>query len=245
MIDRRARSLLLLPGLDGTEVLFRPLIRSAPQGIEVSAVTYPRGPANRYEDLLPRVRESLPQDRPFYLLGWSFSGPLALMAAAEHPPHLKGVILVSSFASRPVRFVPRWARHVVRPILFRAFPTASSLKARLTEDGHPEVLPLLREAHSQAGHEALACRARAALGVDASSALAACPAPVLYLRATADRVIRTGCAEDVQRQLPGAAMADLTGSHLALASNPGEAWSALLAFMDRVEEGNIHGPVRV
>jgi len=90
-IGRRARTLLLLPGLDGTEVLFGPLVRSAPQGIEVSAVTYPRGPANRYEDLLPRVRKSLPQDRPFYLLGWSFSGPLALMAA-ERPPLLSGVI---------------------------------------------------------------------------------------------------------------------------------------------------------
>lgn len=98
-IGRRARTLLLLPGLDGTEVLFGPLVRSAPQGIEVSAVTYPRGPANRYEDLLPRVRKSLPQDRPFYLLGWSFSGPLALMAA-ERPPLLSAVILVSTFASR-------------------------------------------------------------------------------------------------------------------------------------------------
>jgi pimeloyl-ACP methyl ester carboxylesterase len=228
------RTLVLLPGLDGTDVLFRPLLRAAPAGVQAVTVTYPPGRANTYEDLLPRVRAALPQDRPFHLLGWSFSGPLALMAAAEHPPRLRSVILVSSFAARPVPIVPRWARHLAHPALFRLFPAMS--RARLFLSGRSrEIGSLVREALAAAGPAAISCRARATLAVDARAALAACPVPLLYIRARSDGVIRKGAVDDIRRGLPSAAIVDVDGPHLALAIDPAAAWAALQDFMDRVE----------
>src|SRR5687768_6580861 len=113
----QTRTLVLLPGMDGSERLFGPLAATAPAKVAVVTVAYPPGGANTYEDLLPRVRAILPSDRPFHLLGWSFSGPLALMAAADRAPLLRGVILASSFVRNPVPLVPRWARHLARPFL--------------------------------------------------------------------------------------------------------------------------------
>jgi pimeloyl-[acyl-carrier protein] methyl ester esterase len=225
-------TLVLLPGLDGTDVLFGPLIRTAPPDVRVVPVTYPPGPANTYDDLLPKVREALPRDRPFFLLGWSFSGPMALMAAAGNPPHLRGVVLVSSFATSPIALVPRWARHLARPPLFRLFPALSRAKLSLSGHGTRELSALLDEALSAAGPEALACRSRAALGVDARGALPACPVPLLYIRARADEVIRRDAADDIRRGMPSATIVDIDGPHLALASNPAAAWSALRIFMD-------------
>src|SRR4051794_32003699 len=112
------RTLVLLPGMDGGDRLFGPLRACAPAGTETVAVGYPPGPANGYEDLLPLVRAQLPTDRPYVLLGWSFSGPLALLAAAERPPRLRGVVLAASFVKTPVPWLPRWARRLVTPALF-------------------------------------------------------------------------------------------------------------------------------
>jgi pimeloyl-ACP methyl ester carboxylesterase len=50
--------------------------------------------ALRYDELLPLVLEHLPTDRPFVVLGESFSGPLAIRIAAVRPPCLRALVLV-------------------------------------------------------------------------------------------------------------------------------------------------------
>jgi pimeloyl-ACP methyl ester carboxylesterase len=224
----RARTLVLLPGMDGSDKLFGPLRATAPDGVETVAVGYPPGAHNGYDDLLPT-------GRPFFLLGWSFSGPLALLAAAERPPGLRGVVLAASFAKAPVPWLPRWAGRLATPALFRLYPAAARTKALLGGYGTPEVRRLLAEAHAFAGTEALACRARAAMAVDATGALAACPVEVLYLRARADEVIAASRAEEIRRARPAAKVVDIDGPHLALVTNPTAAWTALVDFMDQVD----------
>lgn len=155
------RTLILLPGMDGGDKLFGPLQATAPSGVDTTTVGYPPGPNNDYADLLPLVRSRLPTDRPFFVLGWSFSGPLALLLAAERPSLLRGVILAASFVNTPVPWLPRWAHRLATPALFRFYPAASRAKALLGGYGTPEVRRLLADAHRTAGVEALACRARA------------------------------------------------------------------------------------
>ena len=229
------RTLIALPGMDGGAHLFGPLRDVASGEADVVAIGYPAGAANGYDDLLPMVRAYLPTDRPFYLLGWSFSGPLALMLAAERPPQLRGVVLAASFARNPVPRLPRWARGFVTPAVFKLYPAASRLKALLGGYGTPEVRGMLKRAHAEAGAVALATRARATLFVDATPALAACPVPVLYLRASNDEVIAASCSDEIQRLLPSAEIIEIAGPHLALITNPVAAWTAVSAFMNRVE----------
>ena len=232
------RTLVLLPGMDGSELMFGPLIKTAPADVAVVTIAYPPGGANTYEDLLPRVQAILPRDRPFYLLGWSFSGPLALMAAADRPPLLRGVILASSFVRSPTPLVPGWARHLARPFLFRRYPETLQSKALLGGDATPELRGLLSATHSNASPEALACRARAALSVDATSALIACPVPVLYLRASKDRVIPSSRADEIRRKLSTVEIVDILGPHMALVTNPSASWAAVQRFMERTESAS-------
>jgi len=229
-----ARTLVLLPGMDGGDKLFGPLQATAPAGVDTIAVGYPPGPRNDYDDLLPHVLSQLPVDRPFLMLGWSFSGPLALFAAATRPAGLRGVILAASFVTKPVPYLPRWVRHLATPALFRFYPAASRAKALLGGYGTAEVRRLLAEAHAFAGVDAIACRARATLSIDATEALVACPVPVLYLRARKDGVIRGSHGDEIRRLRPTVEIADIDGPHLALVTNPRAAWEALDAFMDRV-----------
>jgi pimeloyl-ACP methyl ester carboxylesterase len=227
-------TLILLPGMDGGDKLFRPLQAVAPAHVQTTAIGYPPGPRNTYADLLPQVRAALPTDRPFFLLGWSFSGPLALLLAAERPAQLRGVILAASFVKAPVPWLPRWMHRLATPALFRFYPAASRAKALLGGYGTPEVRRLLADAHRTAGVDALACRARATLSIDATDALAACAVPLLYLRARKDGVIPASRADEIARLHPALEIADIDGPHLALVTNPTAAWAAIDGFMARV-----------
>src|SRR5262249_29393772 len=112
----RPLTLVLLPGLDGTSILFRPFIRALPPGIEARCVEYASAGPHDYAGLLPTIRAACSGLDDFVILGWSFSGPLALRAAAESPPGLRGVVICASFVSAP--WPPlRWLRWgVVAPL---------------------------------------------------------------------------------------------------------------------------------
>jgi pimeloyl-ACP methyl ester carboxylesterase len=230
------RTLVLLPGMEGSGIVFQPLVATAPADVEIVTVTYPSGEAQGYDRLLPLVRALLPRDRPFHLLGWSFGGPLALLAASENPPGLRGVILASTFVRRP-SWVPTALRALARPWLFRLYPAAEQMKTLLGRQATPELRRLLGEAHALAGPAAIAARVRAAMSVDATAVLLACPAPILYLRAGSDRVIRARCADEIRALVPSVEIVEIAGPHLALLTNPAASWAALSAFMVRTGGG--------
>ena len=64
--DASATHLVLLPGLDGTDVLFEPLQRHLT--MPATAVAYPQDVPGSYADLLPFVLDRLPTDREYVLL---------------------------------------------------------------------------------------------------------------------------------------------------------------------------------
>ena len=96
-----ATALVLLPGLDGTEIFFGPLLAQLPPWIDPVVVTYPPSGPNAYDDLAPVVIEAVDKLKAFAILGWSFGGPLALMVAARLPSRVSGVVLCNSFVTPP------------------------------------------------------------------------------------------------------------------------------------------------
>jgi pimeloyl-ACP methyl ester carboxylesterase len=65
-------------------------------------VTYPTSGAHAYSDLLPVIEKAIADSTEFYVLGWSFSGPLALALAAKYPTQIRGVILCAAFVRPPL-----------------------------------------------------------------------------------------------------------------------------------------------
>lgn len=98
-------SLVLLPGLDGTGRLFEWFLDALPSKLRPIVIPFPRDAAD-YAALETQAARSLPQGQPFVILAESFSGPLALRIAARGPANLVAVILVASFTSRPVAWMP-------------------------------------------------------------------------------------------------------------------------------------------
>ena len=102
-------ALLILPGLDGTATLHTAFIEAAaPLFDSVEVVPYPPDRPLGYAELEVISRAAFPE-KPFVLLGESFSGPVALSIAADPPANLRGLVLSTTFATAPVPFLRTFA----------------------------------------------------------------------------------------------------------------------------------------
>ena len=225
--------IVLLPGLDGTGVLFRPFLSQLPtQHLEPIVVSYSPTECLGYDELLPVVTRNLPTDSPFVLLGESFSGPLALTAAAKSPPGLRAVVLCATFIQNPTWL--RWQQlaRFVRPFAFRLYPKFSAAKALLGGYASPELRALVGEAIGAVRPEVLACRVRAVFNVNVRRDLAACPVPVLYLRGSRDLVVPSHNLREIQAALPAVQVTTLQAPHMVLQTQPAASASAIASFLE-------------
>lgn len=225
--------LVLLPGMDGTGILFEPLIRALPKNLSPIVQAYPGDVPLSYEELLPHVQSALPMAEPFILLAESFSGPPALRIAATNPPGLKGVILCASFIYNPTRF-PKSCRRLIQPFVFGRWPAWLGARALVAGYSKPAVFELVQRAHKLVTPAVLAARARAITVVNAEDALAACRLPILYIAGSRDRLVPKRNPTRIQCVNPGVKIVTLPAPHLVLQNAPEAAAKVIAQFAAEV-----------
>jgi len=130
--------LILLPGMDGTGILFKPLLKSLSNNISTKIISYPCDQELSYNELVSYVQKQLPTDNEFVLLAESFSGPIAYRLANNE--RLKAIIFVASFIQPPNKlltlakklpltlFIPRQLPHVFLKFLLGPLATKEIYK---------------------------------------------------------------------------------------------------------------------
>lgn len=225
-------TLVLLPGLDGTDVFFQPLLTSLPTSVRAVVVCYPNDVAGgcRYADLLPIVRAAVSAIPDCHVLGWSFGGPLALMLAAAEPDKVRGVILSATFV-RPPRACGRRLRFcLVAPVVW-TYRAAVRLPLWLFRESADPWRLAKSATWARVSAAVVAGRMRAALGVDVRDLLCRCPQPVLYLAASDDAVVPARNVRDVVSARASVKVTTIAGRHLAMYTNPEAAARAIEAFI--------------
>ncbi|WP_354067443.1 alpha/beta fold hydrolase [Bradyrhizobium sp. OAE829] len=198
-------------------------------------VSFPTETYGDYAALEAYVVGLLPQDRPFAILGESFSGPLALRIAARRYKNLAAVILVASFIAKPVAWVPNFARHILHPLIFRLPIQTPLLRWFLLGRRPPTAMINDTVTSLQSVDPAvLAGRTKAALEVDATKAFVECPAPILYLGGTEDRLISSQTAERMKALRPNLECIMLDAPHFLLQRAPIAAAHAITGFLGRL-----------
>jgi pimeloyl-ACP methyl ester carboxylesterase len=239
-VTPRKTTLVLLPGLDGTEVFFRPLLPLLPEWLKPLIVTFPTTGANDYPDLFRIAQSALESAEQFYVLGWSFSGPLALMLAADNPTKVRGVFLCASFVRSPHAFLP-WLRFAAKPpaIHFMRLARRTPLFLR-----RQPADPLYRDKSATLARvpsRVIAERIQAILALDARDYLRHCPKPVLYLAGSRDRVVPRRNGVEVLRGSPSAKLVTIDGAHMALYTNPRAAVQEIVRYIEARESELLSG----
>lgn len=212
-------TLVLLPGLDGTGLVFEPLLEHLSGEIAARVVRYPDERPMSFQEHIDYVRGQLPAEGPFVLLAESFSGPVGLQLLAEPPRNLRGVILVATFARYPSPFVLDLARWLPQRPLLKLF--ASTLCSRLLcLGGAPsEAVQLFRRALLSVRLSVLSRRLQilAELPPPPDTRFAG---PCLYLQPRHDRLVPPRAAAELQRYLPQLRVEQLGGPHIILLARP-------------------------
>ena len=219
--------LVLMPGLDGTGLLFRPLLKALPEFIKPIIVSYPTDKILGYDKLTSYIVEHLPNDEPFVLLGESFGGPLALKVAARKPVMLKGVVLCASFVACPFPFIPLVTKKLLRPFLFSYLKLFAKLNAyagsRLSVD--------IEKSLSLTQNEVLAERVKEIMQVDVSRELDNCDLPILYLRGIKDYVVPKWNLQRILKIKPNINDVSINSSHMLLQTQAVQAVEAIHNFI--------------
>lgn len=235
--------LLLLPGLDGTEILLQPLVAALPAWIRPVVVTYPDEGPTGYADLLPCVAAAVNGLGEFVVLGWSFGGLLALQLAAARPDAVRGTILCSTFARAPRPWLARWRFATVAPVVF-SIRALRRIRYWVPGFAPSELRRAKAETWRRVGAVALAARSRAILDIDVRAELAACRTPILYLAARGDEVVPQRNAEEILAGARASEIVAIEGSHMALFTHAREAAHVISRFVRRaVVEPSVLQPI--
>ncbi len=231
------RTLVLLPGMDGTGYMFGPLLDALGGTLSSVVVSYPSTEPLRYTELVALARESLPTNGPYVLLGESFSGPIAVTLAAKHPDGLIGLILCASFVSNPIP----WLRPL--RILLGLLPIQAALRtlgpSRLFGRSETtELRKLFFDAAKQVSTPVLRTRIREALNVDVSPLLGSVDVPVMYIQATEDRLLAQAVTDRFSRAAPRARLVRIASPHGVLQCVPHEAARMIAEFLRVVSPGS-------
>ncbi len=220
-----AHAVVALPGLHGTVGLFGGLLRERPDDVELMTIGYPVDRQMTYVQLTDFVLDKLPRDREYTLLAESFSGPVALRLTRAAKPRL--VVLCASFVRSPLS-----KAFACLPLttLF-SFSPPVSLVSRLLAGGDQKLGRAVREELRLASPRVLADRVREILGVDVSHEARDCRCPIVYLRATSDRVVPADAAAELQALNADTVVIDIAAPHLVLQTAPAKVWDSIRAYL--------------
>jgi len=222
-------TLVLLPGLDGTGHLFQAFIAALGPQVRTVVVCYPPDQALDYTGLEAIARTFLPANEPYHLLAESFSGPIGISIAASAPPGLRGLILSCTFARNPLPWLA-FARPLIGLAPIRSLPMAVLSHFLLGRFDTTTQCAALKQALGGVSPRALRARAKAALSANVSADLEKVHVPILYLRASEDKLIPAACARLISSLAPAAKIETIQAPHFLLQTAPSAAIAAIMAW---------------
>lgn len=228
-------TLVLLPGMDGSGTLFKDFVEALGSDLQVAIVRYPPDEPLGYSELEDIAHAAIPEQGPIVILGESFSGPIAISLATTYPSRLKGLILCCSFVRNPhpsMHYFGVFVDHFpIFPIL--PVPLTDFLLGRFST---PRLRSTLTNAIEQVSIRAIRARLRAVIEVDVSAKLALIGIPLLYLRASDDRLVPRSASEAVSQIKPDTALVTVEAPHFLLQTAPAAAAQVVNAFIREVSE---------
>ena len=220
--------------MDGTSLLFEPFITALGHRCSVITVSYPclGIPEQSYAALHDLAALVLPSEGSVVLLGESFSGPIAISLAAAHPKRVVGVVLCCTFVRNP-RPGLRWLSFFASlPLPLPPSPLLNPLL--LGRFATPKLRRMLRTALALVPPAVLRARLKAVVSVDVRPQARGLEAPVLYLKATHDRLVLSPAVTEVEQCCRNISIQAFEAPHCLLQAVPVEAAAAVTKFIDAV-----------
>ncbi len=241
-------TLVMVPGLDGTALLFYRQIPLLAERFHVVAFPLPNESDRTMARLVLELRQLVDEvsDGRVLLCGESFGGALSLSFALAHPERTRGLVILNSFAR-----VHQRIRLGLAPLALKAVPWgAMPLVRRFTEHrlhsphALPEDLREFRERSKAIGREGYIRRLQILQDYDLRDRLGEIQAPALFLAGDRDRLVPSVSeARFMSERVPGGEMMVLEGyGHVCMINHDLNLLDCVGPWWDRVLlEERAHG----
>ncbi len=224
--------LILLPGLDGTGLLFGPLIKYLPKDLKTRPISYPLSSLT-YTQLTEYVKEQLPRDKDFVVLAESFSGPIAYLLAQNPPLNFKKVIFVATFLRTPHPSLIKAINYLPIARLTQLLPDFL-IKAMLLGSGADDgLISLFRKTLKSVPPNVIHSRLNEILKLKPSYDKT--PIDCSYIQAIGDRLVAKESIEDFKRVSNGISIHQVAGPHFILQAKPKECADIVIKEIEVIE----------
>ncbi len=213
-------SILILPGLDGTDLMLGEFERLCSRVRPTTVGVLPDDASLDYDGLSDHFSSIVRDLSDCHVIAESFSGPIGILLARRCPQIVSRLTLVASFATSPV---PRAASLLPWSLLFRL--PMPSLAARYFFVGNcGQLVPVLRHAIRQNTSTILRHRLRLVQNVNVTHELSQLVCPVSYIRPLHDRLVPQSCIARIIDANSATVVHEIPGPHLILETEPENSW---------------------
>lgn len=217
--------LVLLPGMDGTGILFERLLANI-HDTKVVVLPLPSDGPQDYTALSEYISRRLPDD-DFILVAESFSGGIAAVLSQQAILHLKGIIFVASFLSGPKRLAAYLSSFLpIRNLTRLPFSEIAFRYLFLGKEAGNEEIELFRRAIAAVPEKALKQRLKviAQSKYDGFQSLV----PAVYLGAMRDNLVPLEKRHEFVRAYNEIAFSEIDGPRFILQAKPKEGVVAIV-----------------
>ncbi len=236
-------NLLLLSGLDGTGVLFKPLLQTMPKELQSKTcllIHDLNGDDNQNLDYqAKRIESQLSEqfaDESVVVIAESYSGLLAYQLLIRRIANIERVFFVACFLQRPSHwaYLAKYA-YFIQPKWMVSINDKALKYALFNRFGSDELLALFRQAMVELevkNHkEMLDKRCKNIVNLPSSVSIKhKITTPCVYLQAKQDTLVNTDNLAVFQQLFTNLKVVRLDGSHFLLQTNADGFWRVLLSF---------------
>lgn len=210
--------LILLPGMDGTGILFNPLISELPDNVNFNVISYPTHTPLNYSELTALVRRGLPIDDEIIIVAESFSGPIAYNLAKDKHLKIKSIIFVASFLKKP-RILLNLINWLPLSVIFKLpIPVVIIRTYFLGKSANQGIVELFKDVVKKVSGKVLASRCKQISNLDTS--LESINTPCLYIQAENDKLVTNESLDAFKQVNTSIKVVMVQGPHFILQSNP-------------------------
>ena len=217
-------SILILPGLDGTDRMLAEFQSMGGDKIAVKVLTLPDDRSLDYHGLAEHFRPVIQAHVGCHVVAQSFSGQIGILVAHKFPQCVSRLTLVASFASSPVS---RIASCLPWSLLFR-LRLPSFVEKYFFVGQTTSLIPQLRSAIKQNSPAVLLHRFRILQKANVLVELAELECPLDYVQATHDRLLPRRCLKEIRKVRPDTVVHEIEGPHLILQTQAKLAWRKIV-----------------
>lgn len=222
-VEGQGPALLMVPGLDGTALLFYRQIPRLASKFRVVSFPLPDDSQCTMRSLVSDLRSVIDEvspNAPVFLCGESFGGALSLSFALEHPKRLRGLVILNSFARVHQRVQIRLGPPLLKLLPWGAMPLVRRFTESKMHTSHTraEDLVQFRDRSRSIGRTGYIRRLEILRDYDVRDRLGEIATPTLFLAADQDHLIPSvEQARFMAQRMPAATVEVLEGfGHICL-----------------------------